>query len=51
MQQIVHDRCGVIIPVFISLIDGFDRRLKGMQAVPLGGLGGYRFAEDVWWED
>jgi peptide/nickel transport system substrate-binding protein len=26
MQKIVHDQCGSIIPVFISLLDGHDRR-------------------------
>ena len=51
MQQIVHDKCGVAIPVFISLIDGYDKRLKGIRPIPLGGLMGYRFAEHVWWED
>lgn len=51
MQQIVHDRCGVAIPAFISLIDGFDSRLKGLRPIPLGAFMGYRFAEHVWWED
>ncbi len=51
MQQIVHDQCGVAIPVFISLIDGHDRRLKGLKAVPLGGFMGYRFGEYAWWDD
>ena len=51
MQKIVHDKCGVAIPVFISLIDGYDKRLKGIRPIPLGGLMGYRFAEHVWWED
>lgn len=51
MQRIVHDKCGVAIPVFISLIDGYDRRLKGLRPIPLGGFMGYRFAEYVWWED
>ncbi len=51
MQQIVHDKCGVAIPVFISLIDGYDRRLKGLRPVPLGGFMGYRFAEHVWWDE
>ncbi|WP_340265080.1 ABC transporter substrate-binding protein [Sphingobium mellinum] len=50
MQELVHDRCGVAIPVFISLIDGHDRRLKGLEAMPTGGLMGYQFAEHVWWE-
>lgn len=51
MQRIVHDKCGVAIPVFISLIDGFDKRLKGLRPIPLGGVMGYQFAEYVWWED
>jgi peptide/nickel transport system substrate-binding protein len=51
MQQLVHDHCGVAIPMFISLIDGFDKRLKGLRPLPLGGFMGYRFAEHVWWED
>lgn len=51
MQRLAHDQCGSVIPVFISLIDGFDRRLKGLQPVPLGGMMGYRFAEYVWWDE
>ncbi|MCE7796291.1 ABC transporter substrate-binding protein [Sphingobium sufflavum] len=51
MQGLVRDRCGVGIPVFISLLDGYDRRLKGWHPVPLGGFMGYAFAEHLWWED
>jgi len=50
MQGLVHHYCGVGIPVFISLIDGHDKRLKGLYPVPLGGFMGYQFAEHVWWE-
>lgn len=50
MQVLVHDKCGVGIPVFISLIDAHDRRLKGYGAIPIGGLMGYSFAEYVWWD-
>jgi len=50
MQLLAHDHCGVVIPVFISLIDGYDRRLKGMHPVPLGGFMGYQFAEFAWWD-
>ena len=50
MQALVHDHCGVAIPVFIHMLDGHDRRLKGMQPIPLGGLMGYRFAEYAWWD-
>ena len=45
MQRLVHDEAGVAIPVFISLIDGHDVRLKGLHPIPIGGLMGYMFAE------
>ncbi len=48
MQAIVHDKCGIGIPVFMSYIDGFTDKLKGLTSIPLGGLGGYMFAESVW---
>jgi peptide/nickel transport system substrate-binding protein len=48
MQQLVHDHCGVCIPVFISLVDGFDKRLRGYEPIPIGGLMGYSFADRVW---
>jgi peptide/nickel transport system substrate-binding protein len=51
MQGLVRQHCGVGIPVFISLLDGYDRRLKGWYPVPLGGFMGYAFAEHLWWED
>ncbi|PPC74030.1 ABC transporter substrate-binding protein [Pokkaliibacter plantistimulans] len=48
MQTLVHDHCGIGIPVFISNIDGVDARLKGYGTNPLGGFMGYMFAEQVW---
>ena len=33
---------------FISIIDGYDRRLRGYGSIPIGGLMGYSFAEHVW---
>jgi peptide/nickel transport system substrate-binding protein len=48
MQQLVHDHCGVCIPVFSSLVDGIDRRLRGYQSIPIGGLMGYSFADYLW---
>jgi len=50
MQELVHDGAGAATPVFISNIDAFDRRLKGMATIPIGGLMGYSFAEYVWLE-
>ena len=49
MQALVRNRCGVAIPVFISQIDGYDRRLKGLSPNPLGSFMGYQFAEYCWW--
>ena len=50
MQGLVHDRGGVAIPVFISSLDAYDRRLKGLAPIPIGGLMGYSFGEYVWLE-
>lgn len=51
MQTLVHDGSGVAIPVFITNLDGYDSRIRGLVPVPLGGLMGFAFAEHVWWED
>ncbi|HQS68269.1 MAG: ABC transporter substrate-binding protein [Novosphingobium sp. 28-62-57] len=48
MQWMIHRTGGIGIPVFISLLDGYDRRVRGLQPVPLGGLMGYTFGEHVW---
>ena len=50
MQWLVHQHGGLGIPVFISLLDGYDRRLKGMFPIPLGGFMGYTFGEYAWWD-
>lgn len=50
MQALVKHHCGIVIPAFISLLDGYDRRLKGLSPNPLGGFMGYTFAEHVWWQ-
>ena len=51
MQALVRDKCGIGIPVFMSLIDAHDSRLKGLEPVPLGGLMAYQFAEYAWWDE
>ncbi len=48
MQTLVHDHCGIGIPVFISNIDGVDKRIQGYGTNPLGGFMGYMFSEQVW---
>lgn len=51
MQALVRAECGIGIPVFISLIDAHDSRLKGLEPVSLGGLMAYQFAEYAWWDE
>ena len=48
MQELIADKCGVSIPVFMNLIAGYDKRIKGFYSIPTGGLMGYSFAENVW---
>ena len=48
MQVLVHEQCGIGIPIFNNSIDGFTSKLKGYSSHPLGGLMGYAFAEHVW---
>lgn len=48
MQVLVHEHCGVGVPLFIDFIDAFDARLQGYGRIPIGGLMGYQFAEHVW---
>ncbi len=50
MQTLIHEECGIGIPVFINMIDGLDTRVKGLKSIPVGGLMGYQFAEHVWWD-
>ena len=50
MQVLVHEHCGIGIPVFMSYIDGYSAKLKGLGSIPLGGFMGYMFAEYVWLE-
>lgn len=50
MQWMIHRTGGLGIPVFISLLDGYDRRIRGLEPIPFGGLMGYTFGENVWLE-
>ena len=50
MQVLVHEKGGLGIPVFISLLDGYDKRVRGYGSIPIGGLMGYSFADNVWLE-
>jgi peptide/nickel transport system substrate-binding protein len=51
MQELIHGRGGVAIPMFIASLDAHSTQVKGLSPNPLGGLMGYAFAEHVWLEE
>jgi len=48
MQVLVHEKCGIGIPAFLSSLDGHSTKVKGLGSIPIGGFMGYMFAEHVW---
>lgn len=50
MQVLVHEQCGVGIPVFKSAVEAYSTELKGYGATPVGAFMGFAFAEQVWLE-
>ncbi|ASL46233.1 Glutathione-binding protein GsiB [Burkholderia sp. AD24] len=50
MQVLVHDNGGIGIPLFQSSLDAYTDKLKGLGSIPLAGLMGFMFAENVWLE-
>ncbi|MEM5383344.1 ABC transporter substrate-binding protein [Paraburkholderia phymatum] len=50
MQQVVHEDGGIGIPLFQSSLDAHASKLKGLGSIPLAGLMGFMFAENVWLE-
>jgi peptide/nickel transport system substrate-binding protein len=50
MQTMIHQDAGIGIPMFLASLDGHTSKLKGLSPIPLGGLMGYNFAENVWME-
>jgi peptide/nickel transport system substrate-binding protein len=51
MQHMVSDLSGVGIPLFISVLDAYSPRLKGLKPMPQGGMMGYDFAAHVWLDE
>jgi peptide/nickel transport system substrate-binding protein len=48
MQVMIHNESGIGIPLFLASLDGHSSKVKGMFPIPLGGLMGYNFAENIW---
>ena len=50
LQTMIHQEAGVGIPMFLFSLDGHSSKVKGLSPIPVGGLMGYNFAENVWLE-
>jgi peptide/nickel transport system substrate-binding protein len=50
LQTMIYNEAGIGIPLFLASLDGHTTKLKGLSPIPLGGLMGYSFAENVWLE-
>lgn len=48
MQRMISTEAGIGIPVFISLLDAYNTKVKGWRVVPTGNLMGYNFAQYLW---
>ncbi|WP_241649967.1 ABC transporter substrate-binding protein [Rosenbergiella collisarenosi] len=48
MQKLIYDDCGTLIPMFVSSLDGYSNKVKGLKSWPAGMMMGYRFSENVW---
>jgi peptide/nickel transport system substrate-binding protein len=50
LQTMIHQDAGIGIPLFLTSLDAHSAKLKGLSPIPVGGLMGYNFAENVWLE-
>ncbi|MYM91231.1 ABC transporter substrate-binding protein, partial [Rugamonas sp. FT82W] len=48
MQVLVHEKCGIGIPLFITSLEAHNSKIGGVVSHPLGAFMGYTFAEYVW---
>lgn len=48
IQEIIYNQSGVLIPCFVSMLDGYNKKLKGVEPWPSGMVMGYRFHEFAW---
>jgi peptide/nickel transport system substrate-binding protein len=48
MQVLVHEHCGVGIPLFINNLEALSTKVRGAAPHPLGAFMGYTCCEHVW---
>lgn len=51
MQTLIHTDAGIVIPTFITSLDGYHTRIRGMHPHQGGQLMGYNFARHIWVDD
>jgi peptide/nickel transport system substrate-binding protein len=51
MQTLIHDECGMVIPVHRNYLDAKSDKVEGIGRMPLGVFGGYEWPEFVWRTD
>lgn len=50
IQSVIYHSGAIIIPCFLSYVDGISKKVKGLKPLPIGALGGFNFADKVWIE-
>lgn len=48
IQRTIHNSGALILPSFISFVDGVSKKVQGLTPVPVGALGGFNFTDRVW---
>lgn len=48
IQTMIHDSGALVLPCFISLVDGVSNKVQGLTPIPVGALGGFNFTDRVW---
>lgn len=51
IQAKIHNSGALILPNFISFVDGVSNKVKGLTPIPVGALGGFNFTDRVWLTD
>lgn len=51
MQTLIHTDAGIGIPTFITSLDGYHTRIRGLHPHQGGQLMGYNFARNIWVDD
>lgn len=48
IQTILHNSGAIIIPCFLSYVDGVSKKVKGLKPLQIGNLGGFNFTDKIW---